>query len=63
MHRQASIEGGLLVDPRAGVLMVGQDLRAGYVCRDGMHYQLYVSESIVLRIDDPEAICTLSVTL
>jgi uncharacterized linocin/CFP29 family protein len=43
--------------------MVGQDLRAGYVCRDGMHYQLYVSESIVLRIDDPEAICTLSVTL
>ena len=60
---KASIEGGLLVDPRAGVLMVGQDLRAGYFCRDGMHYQLYVSESIVLRIDDPEAICTLSVSL
>lgn len=58
---KASIDGGVLVDPRAGVLLVGQDLRAGYVCSDGMHYQLYVSESIVLRIDDPKAICILSV--
>lgn len=57
---KAGIEGGLLVDPRAGVLVVGQDLRAGYVSRDGMHYRLYVSESIVLRIDEPKAICTLS---
>jgi uncharacterized linocin/CFP29 family protein len=57
---KATIEGGLMVDPRAGVLMVGQDLRSGFVCRDGMHYQLYVSESIVLRIDEPRAICTLS---
>ncbi|MBV8737693.1 MAG: bacteriocin family protein [Alphaproteobacteria bacterium] len=60
---KASIEGGVLVDPRAGVLLVGQDLRAGYVCQDGMHYQLYVSESIVLRIDEPKAICTLSVRM
>jgi uncharacterized linocin/CFP29 family protein len=58
---KASIEGGMMVDPRAGVLLVGQDLRAGYVCQDGMHYQLYVSESVVLRIDEPKAICTLSV--
>lgn len=58
---KASIEGGVLVDPRAGALVVGQDLRAGYICRDGMHYQLYVSESIVLRIDEPQAICTMSI--
>jgi len=60
---KASIDGGLMVDPRAGVLVVGQDLRSGYVCQDGMHYQLYVSESIVLRIDEPKAICTLSLNM
>lgn len=58
---KANVAGGLMVDPRAGVLVLGQDLRSGYVSRDGMHYQLYVSESIALRIDQPAAICTLSV--
>ena len=58
---KAPIEGGVLVDPgRVGVLIVGQDLGAGYASQDGVHYQLYVSESIVLRIDDPRAICTIS---
>jgi uncharacterized linocin/CFP29 family protein len=52
-----------MVDPRAGVLVVGQDLRSGYAGNDGMHYQLYVSESIALRIDEPEAICTLAVRM
>lgn len=60
---KARIEGGVMVDPRAGVLVVGQDLRSGYVGQDGIHYQLYVSESIVLRIDEPKAICTISASL
>jgi len=60
---KASIAGGLMVDPRAGVLVVGQDLHSGYVSRDGVHYQLYVSESIVLRIDEPNAVCTLTPTI
>ncbi|MFZ3233881.1 MAG: family 1 encapsulin nanocompartment shell protein [Stellaceae bacterium] len=60
---KASIAGGVMVDPRAGVLVVGQDLRSGYAGNDGMHYQLYVSESIALRIDEPEAICTLAVRM
>ena len=49
-----------MVDPRVGVLVVGQDLHSGYIGHDGMHYQLYVSESIVLRIDQPTAICTIA---
>jgi hypothetical protein len=27
-----------------------------------VHYQLYLTESIVLRIDEPQAICAISVT-
>ena len=38
-------------------LIVGQDLEAGYIGQDGIHYQLYLSESVVLRIDDPGAAC------
>lgn len=60
---KAPIEGGIMVDPRLGVLVVGQDLRSGYVGQDGVHYQLYVSESIALRVDAPTAICTLSAVL
>ena len=59
---KAPIEGGVLVDPRVGALVLGQDLRAGYIGQDGVHYQLYLTESIVLRIDEPQAICTISAT-
>jgi uncharacterized linocin/CFP29 family protein len=60
---KAPIDGGIMIDPRLGVLAVGQDLRSGYVGQDGVHYQLYVSESIALRIDKPTAICILSAVL
>ena len=55
---KAAIEGGVLVDPRVGKLIIGQDLMAGYIGQDGVHYQLYLSESVVLRLDEPRAICT-----
>jgi uncharacterized linocin/CFP29 family protein len=42
--------------------VLGQDLRAGYIGQDGVHHQLYLTESIVLRIDEPRAICTISAT-
>jgi uncharacterized linocin/CFP29 family protein len=58
---KASIEGGVLLDPRAGRLVVGQDLRAGYSGQDGIHYELYLSESIVLRLEEAGAVCTISV--
>lgn len=57
---KAPIEGGVLVDPNVGTLILGQDLRAGYMSHDGVYYQLFLSESIVLRIDEPAAICAIS---
>lgn len=57
---KAAIDGGVLVDTRAGVLILGQDLNAGYSSQDGVHYHLYVSESIVLRIDQPRAVCVIA---
>jgi len=59
---KAPIDGGVLIDPRVGALVLGQDLAAGYIRQDGVHYELYVTESIVLRIDEPRAICTISAT-
>lgn len=58
---KAPIEGGVLIDPRLGVLILGQDLQGGYAGQDGVHYQLYLTESLVLRIDEPQAICTIAV--
>jgi uncharacterized linocin/CFP29 family protein len=57
---KAAIPGGVLADTRVGVLILGQDLQAGYSNQDGVHYHLYVSESIVLRIDEPKAICVIA---
>jgi uncharacterized linocin/CFP29 family protein len=57
---KAPIEQAVLVDARVGTLIVGQDLRAGYVHQDGVHYNFHLSESIVLRIDEPRAICTIA---
>lgn len=56
---KAPIEGGVLVDTRVGTLIVGEDLKTGYGDQDGIHYHLYVTESVVLRIDEPQAICTI----
>jgi uncharacterized linocin/CFP29 family protein len=57
---KAPIEGGVLVDPRVGKLIIGQDLMAGYIGQDGVHYQLYLTESVVLRLDEPRAVCTIT---
>lgn len=56
---KAPVQGGVLVDPRVGNLTVGQDLRVGFSANDGVHLKLFVSESLVLLLDDPRAICTL----
>lgn len=58
---KAPIEGAVVVDPRVGDIIVGQDLRAGFTASDGVHYQMYLSESIVLKLDDPGAVCTIQV--
>jgi|GEM_PF-3739725 len=33
---------------------------ASYAGRDGIHHQLFVCESVVLRLDEPGAVCVLS---
>lgn len=57
---KADIDGAVLVDSHAGRIAVGQDMMTGYSGHDGIHYQLFVSESLVLMLDDPEAICVLA---
>lgn len=37
--------------------------RAGYIGQDSVRCQLHVSESIVLRIDEPRAVCTITAGL
>jgi len=56
---KANIDGAVLVDSRVGRLIVGQDLMTGYSSQDGIHYQMFASESLVLLLEEPEAICTL----
>lgn len=56
---KAAVDKPVVVDNHAGAVVLGQDLRAGYAGSDGIHYQLYVCESMVLRLDEPEAICVL----
>jgi len=57
---KAPIQGAVVVDPHVGNLVVGQDLMVGYSRNDGIHYELFVAESLVLKMQEPEAICTLS---
>ena len=57
---KAAIEGAVVVDPHAARILIGQDLMTGYSSNDGIHYQLFSSESMVLMVDDPEAICVLA---
>jgi uncharacterized linocin/CFP29 family protein len=57
---KAAVDQPVLIDDHAGVLVVGQDMRVGYAGTDGIHYQLFVCESLVLRLDEPEAVCVLS---
>jgi uncharacterized linocin/CFP29 family protein len=56
---KAPIEGAVVVDPKVGQINIGQDLRIGYSANDGIHYKLFASESLVLLLDDPAAVCTL----
>jgi uncharacterized linocin/CFP29 family protein len=57
---KAEIEGAVLVDAHVGRIIIGQDLMTGYSANDGIHYQLFASESLVLRVEEPAAICTLT---
>lgn len=57
---KAEIEGAVLVDVRVGRIVVGQDLMTGYSSNDGIHHQMFASESLALQVEEPGAICTLT---
>ena len=59
---KAAIVGGVLVAPDVGPLILGQDLQASYLGPDAAHYNFTLSESLVLRIEAPDAICTIAPT-
>lgn len=59
---KAPITGGAVVDARVGRLVIGQDLQAGFASQTGTHYNLYLSESIVLLVEEPRAVCTIGTT-
>jgi uncharacterized linocin/CFP29 family protein len=54
---KALVDRPLVVDNHAAAVVLGQDLQVGYAGTDGIHYQLFVCESMVLRLDEPGAVC------
>jgi uncharacterized linocin/CFP29 family protein len=56
---KSAVDRPVLVDEHVGVLVLGQDLLVGYAGTDGTHYQLFVCESLALRLDEPRAVCVL----
>lgn len=57
---KSDIQGAVLVAPEAGTLLIGEDLTVNFTFPDSAHFNFAVRESIVLRIDAPRAICTIS---
>jgi uncharacterized linocin/CFP29 family protein len=57
---KANIEGGVLVAKDVGSIILGQDLQVGYLSNDAAHENFAVSESVVLKIEAPDAICTIT---
>ena len=57
---KAALERPVVVDNHAGTVVLGQDLRVGYAGCDGIHYQLFACESMVLRLDEPGAVCVVT---
>jgi uncharacterized linocin/CFP29 family protein len=57
---KANIDGGVLVDNDVGTIVIGQDLHIAYLTPDAAHENFAVTESLVLKIEAPDAICTIT---
>jgi len=57
---KADIDCGVLVARDVGSIVVGQDLQVTHLSSDAAHEQFAVSESLVLKIEAPDAICTIT---
>jgi len=57
---KADIDGGVLVAKDVGFIVLGQDMQISYLGPDAAHEKFTVSESVVLKIEAPDAICTIT---
>ena len=57
---KAAIEGCVLVSRDVGSIVLGQDLQVAYLSSDAAHEHLAISESLILKIEAPDAICTIA---
>jgi uncharacterized linocin/CFP29 family protein len=57
---KAAIDGCVLLARDVGSIVLGQDLHVAYLSSDAAHEHFAVSESLVLKIEEPEAICTIA---
>ncbi|HSE88771.1 MAG TPA: family 1 encapsulin nanocompartment shell protein [Candidatus Binatia bacterium] len=57
---KANINGGVLVAKDVGSIVLGQDLQIAYLSPDAAHENFAVTESLVLKIEAPDAICTIT---
>lgn len=57
---KSDIKGAVLAAPEAGTLLIGEDLTVSFTFPDSAHFNFTVRESVVLRINAPRAICTIS---
>jgi uncharacterized linocin/CFP29 family protein len=57
---KAAIEGCVLVARDLGSIVLGQDLQVSHLTSDAAHEHFAVSESLVLKIEAPDAICTIT---
>lgn len=56
---EAGIAGGVLVSLDVGSIVLGQDLQISHLSTDAAHEHFSVSESLVLKIEAPDAICVI----
>ncbi len=57
---KANIDGGVLVARDVGSIILGQDLQIVYLSPDAAHENFAITESLVLKIEAPDAICTIT---
>jgi uncharacterized linocin/CFP29 family protein len=57
---KAPIDNGVLISKDVGSIVLGQDLQISYLTPDAAHENFAVTESVVLKIDAPDAICAIT---
>ncbi|HEX5021773.1 MAG TPA: encapsulin, partial [Candidatus Binatia bacterium] len=56
---KAAIEGCVVVARDVGSIVVGQDLQVSFLSSDAAHEHFSISESLILKIEAPDAICAI----